>query len=211
MQNKYLDSFLRRGSIKIGTLYEYRKVEKYGSVIGDENEGLHKTELSLPGGGEIDLGKLSPEAEYFRKHVLRPDQQHIKNVKIVLEDEAKLISYSHSPDLYIYCMSSEYDEQVMKEFGCNVCVEITDVAAFLKAVSKKIRHMAKFNGLWKIQYKNKHTHYLKPHRIHPAVMKDPYYEYQKEWRAIWIPFKKPKGPIFIDVPRATRYCRKYKP
>ena len=145
---------------------------------------LHKTELSLPGGGEVDLSKPSPEAEYFRRHVLRPDQQHINNVKIVLEDGAKLISHSHSPDLYIYCMSSEYDERIMKEFGCDACVEITNVEAFLKVVSRKIRHKAKFDGLGQIQYKDKHTHYLKPHRIHPAVMKDPSYEYQKEWRAL---------------------------
>ncbi len=52
LPRRYLDAFLNRGSLKIGTLYEYRQVEAYGHVIGDKNEGLHKTELFLPGGGE---------------------------------------------------------------------------------------------------------------------------------------------------------------
>ncbi|MBQ0714438.1 MAG: hypothetical protein KBT56_04645, partial [Paraperlucidibaca sp.] len=75
LPKEYLKAFFRTGSLKLGTLYEYRKVEVYGTVIGDQDEGLHKTELFLPGGGEIELASASPEADFFRKHVLRPDQQ----------------------------------------------------------------------------------------------------------------------------------------
>ena len=78
LPKKYLEAFLHRGSIKIGTLYEYRKTEQYGTVVGDLDEGLHKTELFIPGGGEVDLSKTTPEAEFFRQHVLRPDQRDSK-------------------------------------------------------------------------------------------------------------------------------------
>lgn len=208
LPKKYLEAFLSRGSLKIGTLYEYRKTEAYGEVIGDKNEGLHKTELFLPGGGEIDLASASPEAEYFRKHVLRPDQRDAK-VKIILENGARLIAHSNSEDLYIYCMTSEYSPGVMKEFGCDACLEIFRPREFFNAISRKIRHKAKFNGLDPIQYMNKTTHYKSPHTIHPAVMKDIEYEYQKEWRAIWIPDKSRREPLYINVPRAIRHCRPY--
>lgn len=210
LPKRYLEAFLNRGCLKIGTLYEYRKIEDYGNVIGDKNEGLHKTELFLPGGGEIDLASNSLEAEYFRKHVLRPDQQDAK-VKIVLEDGARLIAHSNSQDLYIYCMSSEYNPSVMKEFGCDACLEIFRPNEFFEAISRKIRHKAEFNELGPIKYMDKTTHYSQPHTIHPAAMKDVEYDYQNEWRAIWVPEKAPRQPLFINVPRAIRHCRPHAP
>lgn len=206
LPKKYLEAFLRHGSLKIGTLYEYRKTEDYGDVVGDKNEGLHKTELALAGGGEIDLATSSPEAEYFRTHVLRPDQHHRKP-KIIMADGARLVAHTNSPDLYIYCMTSEYSDAVMKEFGCDACLEIIHPAEFFTAISHVIRHKGRFDGLGPITYSDKTTNYLKPHQIHPAVMKDTHYEYQKEWRAIWVPRKEPRKPLFIDVPRAVRHCR----
>jgi hypothetical protein len=208
LPKKYLEAFLDRGSLKIGTLYEYRKTETYGNVIGDNNEGLHKTELFLPGGGEIDLASDTPEAEYFRQHVLRPDQRDAK-VKLILEDGARFIAHSNSEDLYIYCLTSEYSPAVMREFGCDACLEIFRPQEFFEVISRKIRHKAKFNGLGRIQYINKTTHYKQPHMIHPAAMKDLEYEYQKEWRAIWIPNKFQCQPLFINVPKAIRHCRPF--
>ncbi|MGB7478895.1 MAG: hypothetical protein WA924_01075 [Burkholderiaceae bacterium] len=183
-------------------------MEHYGSVIGDKNEGLHKTELSLAGGGEIDLAGNSPEATFFRKHVLRPDQRDSK-VKIVLEDGARLIAHSNSPDLYIYCLTSEYNPGVMKQFGCDGCMEIINPVAFFSAVSHRIRHRGRFDGCGAVQYMSKDTHYTKPHYLHPAIMKDVEFSYQKEWRAIWIPNKEPKRPLFVQVPKAVKHCRVY--
>lgn len=210
LPKRYLEAFLTHGSLKIGTLFEYRKTETYGDVIGDKDEGLHKTELFLPGGGEIDLASISPEADYFRKHLLRPDQQDSR-VKIILEDGARIVAHSNSQDLYIYCMTSEYSPSVMKEFGCDACLEIVRPTEFFQAISRKIRYKAKFSGLGAINYMDKTTHYTQPHTMHPAVMKDVKYEYQKEWRVIWVPDQTPRQPIFINVPRAIRHCRPYAP
>jgi hypothetical protein len=210
LSKKYLEAFLQRGSLKIGTLYEYRKTEEYGNVIGDKDEGLHKTELALSGGGEIDLATSSPEAEFFRTYILRPDQRHLKT-KIVMADGARLVAHSNAPDLYIYCMTSEYNETVMKEFGCNACLEISRPTEFFAAISHTIRHKGRFDGFGPIQYMDKTTNYLKPHRVHPAAMKDNEYAYQKEWRAIWIPAKQPCQPLFVDVPRAIRHCSPHAP
>ena len=210
LPKKHLEAFLLRGSLKIGTLYEYRKIEKYGGAVGDKNEGLHKTELFLPGGGQIDLASTTPEAEFFRKHVLRPDQTDSK-VKIVLEDGASLMAHSNSQDLYIYCMTSTFDEAAMKIFGCDTCLEIIRPDEFFAAISRRMRHKGKFEGVVPIQYMDKTTHYLKPHRLHPALMKDTEYAYQSEWRAIWAPTRPPRKPLLMEVPRAIRHCRQYVP
>ena len=206
LPKRFLDAFLARGSLRIGTLYEYRKVEQYGTVIGDADEGRHKTELSLAGGGVVDLATSTPEAEFFRQHVLRPDQQHHRT-KIVLADGARLVSHTNSQDLYIFCVSAEYRPDVMREFGCDSCLEILHPQEFFQAVSRRIRHKGTFEGLAAVTYASKHTHYLRPHRVHPALMKEERYANQHEWRAIWTPTRPPRQPLLINVPRAIRHCR----
>jgi len=126
-------------------------------------------------------------------------------------DGARLIAHSNSQDLYIYCLSSEYSPAVMKEFGCDACLEIIRPNEFFEAVSRRIRHKAKFEGLGPITYMDKTIHYSRPHTLHPAVMKDIEFKYQSEWRAIWVPKKSPRQPLFINVPKATRHCRLYVP
>lgn len=207
MPRRYLEAFFRRGSIKIGSLYEYRKTEHYGNVVGDKNEGLHMTELSFEGDREIDLAEDCPEANFFKKNILRPDQQGIKNVSIKIESGTRLIALSHSSDRYIYCMSSEYNPQVMKQFGCDACMEIINPEAFFSALSRRIRHQGNFDGCFDVQYMSKLTHYTMPHKLHPAIMKEVEFAYQKELRAIWAPHKPLSQPIFINVPKAVRHCR----
>jgi len=210
INKEHLKQFLKNGALKIGTLYEYRDEEGFGSVIGDEQEGFHKTELDSPKGREIDLAGDSPEAEYFREHVLREDQKDTK-VKIIMESGAKLISQKSSPNYYIYCVTSEYDEDVMAEFNCNACIEILNPDKFFKAISRVIRYKGTPEGVFKIQYGQKTTDYLNPHKVHPAVLKDKKYSSQAEVRAIWNPEKIPRGPLFVNAPKALKYCREFNP
>lgn len=210
VKREHLEAFFRSGSLKIGTLYEYRNEEELGKVIGDGEEGSYVTELLSPHGREVDLACRSPEANYFRQHILRPDQWDSK-VKIVMEAGANLIANTNSPNYYIYCVSSVFDEQAMHQFGCDSCIEITNPEKFFKAISKVIRHKGGFDGVHRITYGLKKTDYLNPHQVHPALLKDPQYSYQSEVRAIWNPKKEPRGSLFVKVPKAIRYCREYKP
>ena len=205
-----MDSFFKRGSIKIGTLYEYRNEEELGNVVGDDLEGVHITELHSPEGRKINLVDNSPESNYFRKHILRPDQQ-ASNVKIIMEAGASLIAHTNSPDSYIYCLTSNYDEKVMKEFECDRCIEIFDPQKFFKAISKVIRHKGTFDGVHEISYGSKTTDHLNPHEIYPALLKAQKYANQSEIRAIWTPKKKLRGSLFVNVPKAVKYCREYRP
>jgi len=210
IKKEHLDLFYKNGSLKIGTLHEYRNEEDLGTVIGDNHEGLHITELNSPKGREIDLAGNTPEAEYFRKHVLRSDQQDSK-VKIIMEAGANLVAHTNSPNYYIYCVTSEFDKSVMKEFGCNRCIEIFNPEKYFKEISRVIRHKAEYEGYFDIVYGSKKTDHLNPHKIHPALMKETKYINQSEVRAIWRPKKEPKGSLFIKAPKALKYCRELKP
>ncbi len=207
---EHLDLFLINGSLKIGTLHEYRNEEDLGTVIGDHREGLHITGLNSPNGREIDLLSNAPETEYFRKHVLRQDQQNSK-VKIVMEEGANLVAHTNSPNYYIYCVTSNYVKDVMAEFACDRCIEISNPAKFFKEVSRVIRHKADYEGYFEVVYGSKSTDHLNPHKTHPALMKETKYINQAEVRAIWRPRKEPKGSLFIKVPKATKYCIAPKP
>jgi len=210
IKKEHLGLFLKNGTIKIGTLLEYRNEKDLGSVIGDNQEGLHITELNSPNGREIDLASNTPEAEYFRKNVLRPDQQN-SNVKIVMEAGANIIVHTNSPTYYVYCVTSTYDKNVMTEFACDRCIEIINPEKFFKEVNRVMRHKADFEGCFDVVYGNKTTDHLNPHKVHPALMKEAKYNNQAEVRAIWRPKKEPKSSLFVKVPKAIKYCREFKP
>lgn len=182
-------------------------MEQLGAVIGDRLEGRLQNELSFDGRKEIDLAHNDAEANFFRGNVLRKDQQHLKT-KIVMAEGAKLIAESSHPDCWIYCVTSEFDIDVMAEFSCDSCVEIPDAERFFKAISKKIRHKATFVGWSAIQYGNRRSHYSEPTAQHPAWTKDVEYSNQKEIRAIWMPKKKEISPLMINLPPSiARQCR----
>lgn len=210
IKKEHLDSFFKQGIIKIGTLYRYRDEEQLGNVIGDKHEGTHFTELDSPHRQTINLSDNSAEAQFFKQHLLRPDQQNL-NINVIMEAGAKIISQSHSPDFYLYCVTSRYDPNMMKAFECDACIEIIDPDNFFRAISKVIRHKGKYGGYHKVVYQNKVTDHLNPHTVHPALQKDTKYYNQHEIRAIWKPIKKPKSDLFIQVPKAIKYCRIYQP
>lgn len=205
MPQKYLDNFFKRGSLKVGTLYEYRKVEQYGEAIGDGAEGILVTKFSHQAGISVDLGSNSPEALYLRKtfgFVGPPGA-------IIEFSPAGGINHRvESENAYIFCTTSEYNADVMREFG-GACIEIVRPDEFFKAISHTIRHKGTFQHCGPIEYKERETRWDKPHSTHACMVKDSRYAYQKEVRTIWAPAKDAITPLFVNVPAAVRFCRPY--
>jgi hypothetical protein len=54
-----MESLLTDGSLRIGTLYEYRKTDKYGELVGDADEGTKRLD------GRIKEGKTDLLLEVF--------------------------------------------------------------------------------------------------------------------------------------------------
>ncbi len=209
IKKEHIDLFKKNGSLKIGTLYEYRNEEDLGSVIGDDKEGVHITELNSPQRREIDLADNTPESQYFRK-LLPPDKQDVRP-KIIMMPDANVATHTTAPNCYLYCVTSKYDEDLMAEFGCDKCIEIFNPEKYFQAISKVIRHRGDYLGYFDIVYGNKTTDYSNPHTIHPCLLKDEKYRNQSEVRAIWSPKKEPRGPLFAKAPKAREYCREFNP
>ena len=205
MMKHHLRSFLARGSLRIGTLHEYRSIESYGSVIGDDEEGTHYTSFQIPQGGTVNLMDDTLEAVYLRKLLLRENNRKI-DLEIDLAPGAVFIEHGKSPDLNIYCATSRYDPIVMKRFGYDACLKIEDPIRFFREISKVIRHHGTFQWQGPIVYANKSTQWNRPHLVHPSIMKALKYSYQDEVRAIWDPTKESCRPLFVDVRKAIKFC-----
>ena len=210
IKREHLVSFFKNGLLKIGTLYEYRDEEELGSTIGDEDEGVIITTLNLPETGVVDLGKNTPETDYFKKHFNLHPQMYEKHIKLHMGPGVKFNATSESQDYYIYCASALYDKAVMEDFECDSCIEILDTRKFFREITKKLKFKAEYEGLYNIDYDSITKSYKTPHTTHPALLKDLEYQNQVEVRALWQPKTKPKGSLYINVPKARKFCKEYK-
>ena len=200
---KYIPSqfarpFLDKGVIRIGTIYEYRNIEKYGSTIGDDNEGIVDEKetyenLTIRGPEE------TPELLKGRIHVEEGGLFQMYGGSIVVREQ--------SPDYYIFCITKEYNYSVMQEFKCDTCIEIFNIERFIQCLNKSMRHKGKFIGAFECAYKNKTVSPGDRPQEHPAIIKALEYAPQKEIRLIWEPKKSNPKPLILKCRKATKYCR----
>ena len=207
LEKEHLESFFSTGLIKIGSLYGYRKAEEFGEFIGDKDEGLSKTILTSVNQHQFALNDSSPEANFILRHLDVPPERH--HVQFQLGAGTQIIASNQSPDYYIYCVSSQFNKETMEKSGYDSCIEILDVEAFFKKISKKIKHKATYQDVCYVNYQNRETDHLNPHFLPPALIKDTKYAFQKEVRALWNPKKEIKKPLYINVKDAIRFCRVY--
>jgi hypothetical protein len=209
MKKQHLRDFIRRGSLKIGTLHEYRQVESYGSAIGDEEEGVQFTEFNMPDGGIVDLSGNTRGAAYLRQSLPGSAGTDPFRGEIEFAPGVQLLAKAESPNFFIYCTSARYDRAAMEEFGYDACLEIFNVPKFFNALSRAIRHKGAFIGNNAIEYRERKADWTEPRAVPPWLLKSPEYAYQTEIRAVWHPQKNVVKPLFIDVPRAVKYCRPF--
>src|SRR3989344_9466102 len=93
------------GSFMIGTLYDYRNIEKYSQGIADKEEGIKHTEMQ----GE-PLINNHPQLSNRTQRILRQRFNFIEqqNVNTLTED---------SPNMYIFSVSEVLSFQVMKDIN----------------------------------------------------------------------------------------------
>lgn len=202
LPSKYANLLSDAGSIKIGTLYSYRKVEEFGSEIGDSNEGV--------------VSEYSHDEVAKRGDQLNPLEEEVIKVGPGMVVENNYIEiYHNSPDFYIFCASSSYDKSILGKlnqdypnYEYDACVEITDLKSFVKEITLAFSGQVKFVGCFNCTYIGRKHHYTK--KIpHPAIIKDPKYSYQREVRLIWEPREKNKKiePLTFTIDRIKTNCR----
>ena len=197
MRKEHALALLERGHIRIGTLYEYRNVERYGTAIGDTEEGVKN--LHLDGSGETWDASTIPEfARTFFN--LGPGGA------VTLQPGIRLDVPQQSPEYFLFCASSAFDKKAMQAFGYDSCVVIEDPSRFFKALSHTFRHKGSFEGVYECQYGPRSVPYDRDDGMHPALIKDPAYAYQKEVRALWRPRSSRPVPKVVESQKAAKWC-----
>lgn len=198
MKAHHAESFLREGTLRIGTLYEFRDMEKHGAVIGDKNEGQKSLYTHL-------------EGRYTNENAPAISKKFIELGDGAAFENCTLVEQTDSPDCFLFCASAEYSAEMMAEFKADVCVVIDNLEGFYNAITKalsaKIGNPALFRGAHRCQYVARNLKHEEDHGIPGALIKDADYIKQKEIRAIWEPATPlPIGPVIIKCPEALKFC-----
>ena len=131
IKKEFVKGMVKAGQIRVGTIYEYRG--NYENIeIGDANEG------SITARNYVDDLKITdPNAlpEYLKGAIgFDPSLKEV-NVRIRNTQIFQVFNY---PDAYIYCVTLKPSRKIMLDFGCDACVEISDIRAFSHLVAKKM-------------------------------------------------------------------------
>lgn len=197
LRKAHAEGLLTRGTVRIGTLYEYRDVEKHGLVVGDLEEGKRSNFLHA-----IDEVWTADDQPDFAKRFIRLGPNASVNLVNTTFERSE-----QSPDCYIFSMTQRFDASVMREFGYDSCVEIVNPPAFFEALSECIKDKASFIGLFNCAYADRRQPHTATNVPHPALLKDPKFSAQAEARAIWRPVGKEIGPEVIACAAISRFCK----
>lgn len=196
LRRSHAELLLKSGKLRIGTLYEYRNIEKHGAVIGDHEEGKSSVYMGIE--DEIWTPENQPD---FAKSFFNLGQGGSLRVQgITLEKPQE------SPNFYLFCATHEFDRKAMLDFGYDCCVVIEKPERFFAAITHTIRNKTIFQGVHKCQYVPRRRSHGADNGIHPAIIKDPTYRDQKEVRALWQPLKANAQPFIIQCRDAAKYC-----
>ena len=191
MKSCHASRFKSDGTLRIGTLSEYRNVEKHGERIGDSHEGMvgHFETVAT-----ADVATLSP----FVKRFVSGVAGRIENCTFTAMYE--------SPEFFVFSTALEFSRELMKEFGYDACLRIDNPAAFFKAVTLSLQNVATYEGIFPCSYTDRFIPPGNFHAAHPAVIKDRAYESQREVRTLWHPVDGHASPRIIRCLRAIRHC-----
>jgi hypothetical protein len=197
-KRQHFEWLQRSGSLRIGTLSEYRNTEQYGTQIGDADEGgfpISGTRRmpagsSLPGGGVRFEGEAT--ATMTGCYVWLP----------------------HDRDRYLFCVSSVYDEDTHRRLKADpqaqydACYRINDPGPFFGSISRAIADRAQLLGVCFVQYRDGVVDFASPLAyVPPELVKNrDGYAHLQEVRGVWRPLGPPVAPFPIDVREARRFC-----
>jgi hypothetical protein len=196
-------SMMERGSARIGTLHEYRRLES-SDVRGDREEG-YKIATSAPG----------PTTYLDGSHIhqwLRSKGVRVQG-SIFTSGSNAVVHQQQHPDCFIFCASERFSLQLMAKFG-GACIQITNVQLFFQALDRAFMdYLPSVGGsireaaLGRCLYMERRQPYLNQPQQHPCLVKPPRFAEEAEIRAVWLPSTGVVAPVILEVPSLVQYLR----
>lgn len=200
-KHQFMDDFFATGSLKIGTLIDFQNTEKHGMSIGDGSEGRHRVLQYVKRTRDV-------EPDSYLSTFFPPG----RGVSIT---GCTFIQRRESPDAFLFCTAATCNNDLFAEWNkrdqYDACYEIFDMSSFLQVITTKIASsVSEFAAFYPTYINGDISFQSELRHVHPATLKQQTHEWQREFRAIWMP----KGPLMrvepmiIHVPEAVQYCRK---
>ena len=172
-------AFLSNGSLRIGTLYDFRDTEKYGVQVADRHEGTKKL-----AGTTNNLDTESQKAYPMLAGLINIEGKGTVGTLTVANHVVE------SPDLFVFSCATYYllDAHVLwnEHESYDFCYCIWAPEMFFLAISAALGSEYEFLAAGSVQYSDELDYFGANADIHPAFVKRATdFSTQSEFRAIW--------------------------
>jgi hypothetical protein len=196
---QYAIGLLERGSVRIGTAYDFRRVEAHDPARGDPSEAK-PDRLAL-----VDEFSYAPGARVpnYLTSVYGHSSQPYSVRDSIIEDVS-----IPDRDYFIYCLSAERKLELYQEFNAPACIEIRDVRGFLDCLNAYLASRTLGVEFGHVTYGSRFGPYGEAHERTPPFVKHPKYRPQAEVRFAWTPRDDVEvKPFNAEVDGLGKFCR----
>ena len=188
---RYNDSLISLGNLRVGTLHDFRNTE-HRKGVGDASEGKKDVTYTIDKLDEVGIrGEHAHAMKMF-------GAIYCDETSSVNADGLKMGQSFDSPDRYVLCLSYERSSNVMASLdGADSCLELVDPDGFINRLTKTLNSIAAVELVSRFQVVTYQARVEVWNRSDwgndPVYIKGVEYKQQKEVRAVWVP--KYKGAI----------------
>ena len=195
-KREFADLMMRQGKFRIGTLHDFRRVEKHGVAISDPYEGISNVIEHVEHADSRDIQKNPFVASFFGGS---------SDAQIEIHD-CTFIWAEDSPDYFVYCTTRTPTAEGLQEFGNNACVRIEDPLEFARLLTEKMQQkgLATRGFIGACAYGDRSRPWHEAVQLPSAFVKDAEFEYQAEVRFVWEPTSRPlPSHVEVECPAAA--------
>ena len=188
-----------KGAVLIGTLFDFRKTDKYGELIADQHEGSKAIS-----GTATNLNAINVH--------LYPGLKGLINLSSgATIGQINVSNYTVScQNMFVFSAAQEYSLEEHRRWyaaeGYDACYRIHSARLFFRELSRVLGTRGTFVGFKPIHYAE--TFDLSASDVHPALVKrQTLHQSQQEVRALWQPANDVEvEPILLPETAVGVYC-----
>lgn len=194
----------KKGSLRLGSLWDYRKEELHGSSIGDKREGSFQIEME----SAFELDASFQEALFSNQNFMAC---YVKGDRFE-EDGGNPFLAMTIPNIHIFSASLIYNKKLFNEFESDLCLEIPDFRIFSELLVRQINktHRVLKWVIVECLYMENQV-FDRPESV-PCLtrIKNDKYAQQKEVRLCVELLEPPDGGIVLKGKKALKHCHVFK-
>lgn len=174
------------GIVQVGSLQYYRRME-LPPEIQDPFEGTRTLDVLVT--SLIAKGENDPNAPALRKFGI-----DIQGDGIVRIENSRLINTFDLREVFVYSLQF-CEEPDWKNFpSYNACLEVTDILKFTKILTNTLNSLIPVQFLLGslVSYESRNHRSVNNFDlgVHPALIKEPNFSRDKEYRILWMPLER---------------------